>query len=374
MVDEFHSVRHTVLVLGGYGFFGERISAALSRNPRIRLLIAGRRIDKCVAAVAALGLPRSDAVALDATDPQLVDQLTALGVQTMVHTAGPFQRQGYEVARAAIQAGCNYIDLADGRHFVSGIETLDREARTHAVTVISGASSVPALSSAVVKHLRPQFARVDAIRVGIASGARAPGLATVRGVFGYCGKPIRRLENGTWVTTYGWLDLHRHRFPPPLGSRWMGSCDVPDLELFPRHYDSVHTVAFHAGFASDVGHLVVWSLAALTKAKIIRDVTAFAPLLNRISCWIEPIVSDKGGMFVTLDGIGHDGSALQKTWSLLAARNHGPYIPCGGAIALVNKLVAGNPLQKGAMPCVELLTVKEYLEPLRELEVSEVSE
>jgi len=40
----------TVLVLGGYGFFGARISRALAGDARIRLLIGGR--DKARAALA----------------------------------------------------------------------------------------------------------------------------------------------------------------------------------------------------------------------------------------------------------------------------------------------------------------------------------
>src|SRR5205085_7181845 len=134
--------------------------------------------------------------------------------------------------------------------------------------------------SAVIDQYAPQFTRLDSIRIGIASGARAPGIATVKGVFGYCGKPIRRWENGAWTTTYGWLDLQRHRFPHPVGTRFLGSCDVPDLEIFPKRYPSAKTVTFHAGFASNVGHLAVCSLAALTKAHVLTSVAPFAAPLN----------------------------------------------------------------------------------------------
>src|SRR5262249_27074313 len=151
----------------------------------------------------------------------------------------------------------------------AGIGGLSPLASAAGVTVISGASSVPGLSSAVVERYLPEFRCLDAIRIGISSGARAPGLATVRGVFSYGGKPIRALKDGVWVDAYGWLNLKRHRFPPPLGKRWLGSCDVPDLELFPKRYPSVQTVSFQAGFASDLGHLVVWSLACLVKGGVL---------------------------------------------------------------------------------------------------------
>ena len=40
---------HTTLVLGGYGFFGTRISRALAIPKNIRLLIAGRDLQQAQA-------------------------------------------------------------------------------------------------------------------------------------------------------------------------------------------------------------------------------------------------------------------------------------------------------------------------------------
>ena len=361
----------TVLVLGAYGFFGHRISAALASTASLGVLVGGRDLGRATAAARTMGLPVEHAVALDAHDSKLADVLRRLHVDVLIHTAGPFQGQDYSVARAAVEAGCHYIDLADGRQFVAGVGALSALASAAGVTVISGASSVPALSAAVIDRYLPRFGRLEAIRIGISSGARAPGLATVRGVFSYGGKRIRSWQDGAWVDAYGWLNLTRHRFPPPLGSRWLGSCDVPDLELFPERYPTVRTVTFQAGFASDLGHLVVWTLAGLVKAGILADMNTFASPLNRLSRWMEPIVSDKGGMFVKLEGEGKDGAPLRIDWNLIAEKNHGPHIPCGAAIALARKIGSGASLPRGAMPCVGLLTVDEFLEPLRDLSISE---
>ena len=364
---------HTVLVIGGYGFFGSRVCSTLAQSPSVRLLIVGRNRDRARHAAQMLNLSAEQGVGVDVGDPHFASRLSQMGVDTVIHTAGPFQGQDYTVARAAIEARCHYIDLADGRQFVGGIDTLDTEAKAQGVTVISGASSVPALSSAVVEKYLPEFQDLRSIAIGISSGARAPGLATVKGIFGYCGKPFCRYEGGTWVTTYGWLDLRHYRFPKPVGSRWLCSCDIPDLELFPQRYPSARTVTFHAGFASDLGHGVVWSLAGLVKAGLLRSASPFAGPLNHLSRWIEPLVSDKGGMFVKLGGIGRNGDRKSIVWHLVAAENHGPHIPCGASIALTQKLAAGQALPKGAMPCVGLLTVEEYLAPLKGLNIQEIA-
>lgn len=53
------------------------------------------------------------------------------------------------MARACIALGCHYVNLADARAFVAGIDALDADARSGNVLVVSGASSVPCLTSAV---------------------------------------------------------------------------------------------------------------------------------------------------------------------------------------------------------------------------------
>ncbi len=154
-----------------------------------------------------LGLSANHARAVDATHPQLALQLRKLGINTLIHTAGPFQDQGYDVARAAIKAGCHYVDLADGRAFVNGITTLDAEARAAGVSVVSGASSLPALTSAVVDQYRGEFSRLDAIRIGITSGAVVPGVATIRADPGLLRQAIshageRRLDRRVRLARY----------------------------------------------------------------------------------------------------------------------------------------------------------------------------
>ncbi|UGQ46714.1 saccharopine dehydrogenase family protein [Massilia endophytica] len=363
---------HTILVLGGYGFFGGRICAALHGNEDIRLLIGGRQLAKARSLCDELGLGHTHAVGIDARDPALAQRLAELQVNTVIHTAGPFQGQDYAVAKAAIAAGANYIDLADGRDFVANIGSLNAEAAARGVLVTSGASSLPALSSAVVDRYAPRFARLERIRHGIASGARSPGLATMTGIFSYCGKPFTRLHDGQWRSARGWLGLERYRFPHPVGNRLLGACDVPDLVLFPQRYPQLRSVSFQAGFASMLGHLVVWAGAQGVRFGLLRSMRSWARPLHRIARWMEPLVSDKGGMFVEMEGVGHDGAPLALHWHVLAARNHGPHIPCGAAIALARKLARGDALPRGAMPCVGLLSVEEYLGALKGLDVREV--
>ena len=363
---------HIILVLGGYGFFGSRICQAIATDPNIHLIIGGRDARKAQEQAKKLNLNSLQGLGIDAQNPDLHNLLMQLKVNTVIHTAGPFQGQNYAVAKAAIRAGANYIDLADGRDFVAGICQLDDDARQKGVLVTSGASSLPALSAAVVDRYKTKFSSIKSIRHGIGSGARAPGVATMRGVIGYCGKPFLRLEQGHWRTVYGWLDIMRYKFPSPVGNRLLGSCDVPDLVLFPERYKGVETVTFHAGFASTTGHLVVWMASRMVRLGLLSNLSPFVSPLSKISRWMERFVSDKGGMYVSLNGVDANQQPLQITWHLIAAQNHGPFIPCGASIALAMKLAKGTELPHGAMPCMGLLSVEEYLASLQGYDVREV--
>lgn len=362
-----------ILVLGGYGFFGARICTALARNPRIQLLIAGRNADKATALAYQLGLRAENARALDSADPKLAPTLRKLGVTTVIHTAGPFQEQGYGVAQAAIQAGANYLDLADGREFVCGIGRLDAAAKQANVSVVSGASSLPALSTAVIDRYLPEFSRLDAVRSGISSGGLVPGIATLRAVLGYCGQPFRVLEDGRWTVEHGWLDRIEHDFPKPVGPRPLGRCDVPDLELLPARYPGLRTASFHAGYASRTAHRATEWLAQRVRDGKLRSALPFAASMYRVARALQSIASDRGAMFVTLEGVDPDGEPLTLTWHLVARDNDGPNIPCAAAIALAHKLAAGRTLTPGAYACMGLLTVEELLEPLKGLSIRELA-
>ena len=78
-----------------------------------------------------------------------------------------------------------------GREYVCGIKTLDQAARQARVSIISGASTVPALSSAVIESAQHKFASISAMHYGIATGAKTPrGLATTKAILSYIERPI----------------------------------------------------------------------------------------------------------------------------------------------------------------------------------------
>ena len=123
----------TILILGGYGNFGKRISESLAKQPNICMLIAGRSINKanqlCEKLRAENCLAELKSVTLDIFSEDFPQQLKTLNPFLVIHTSGPFQGQDYRVPQACIDAGAHYIDLADDRRFVCDIAKLNEQAK-----------------------------------------------------------------------------------------------------------------------------------------------------------------------------------------------------------------------------------------------------
>ena len=343
------------VVIGGYGNFGARICRALSTDPDIQVLAAGRTPDPA-------RLHRQiQAVRLDLNSSDFAADLKMLSPALVIHCAGPYQGQDYRVAKAAAAVGAHYLDLADGRAFVEGFsEEICSLARDSGLLMISGTSTVPALSSAVVDELITRFRQIEEIKMYIAPGQRAPrGVATIAGVLSYAGKPLKWMRDGQWRDAWGWQELVRVDFAG-LGVRWAAACDIPDLALFPVRYSGVRTVEFRAALELGIQHLALWSVAALRRSGIPLPIEHAAPLLNRVASLLDYFGSERGGMLVSLAGISSDGSKIHVDWHLTADANHGPEIPCMAAILLARKLARGQIAARGAFACMGFLKLAEF--------------
>src|SRR6266536_3319865 len=103
-------------------------------------------------------------------------QLRENAPHLIVDVSGPFQSYGedrYSLVKAAIAAGIDYIDLADGSEFVKGIGRVDREAKARGIFVLSGVSTFPVLTAAVVKELAKDMTNIEAVTGGIAPSPAA---------------------------------------------------------------------------------------------------------------------------------------------------------------------------------------------------------
>ena len=357
-----------ILVVGGTGHFGRRICRRLAGLAGTELVVTSRDPFRAGMLVDELAAAHPDAritaMALDQDSADFEAVLRAAEPFVVIHTAGPYQGSDYRVAHACIEARCHYVDLADGRDFVAGFGALDAQARQAGVLLVTGASTLPGLSSAVVREFQATFERIDSIEESIAPAQQTPrGPGTVAAVLSYCGRPFTALEGGRWRTKFGWQDLRRQHYPA-LGRRLSAACDVPDVDLLPRLVPGVHTVSFHAALEAAWEHRVLWLMAWLTRLNVVRDWSRHARPFTAVGRWLSRTGSDRGGMALLLTGTGADGGPRVLDWQLTALDNQGPEIPCTPAILIARKLLRDEIADRGARACVGFFSLSEFFAEL----------
>ncbi len=352
-----------VLLVGATGVFGQRLATQLVQEPNIKVILAARNHQRLNALNQTFG-NLCEIQKLN-RDQAKSDHLKKLQCDVVIDAAGPFQQSQTELIKASIAAGCHYIDLADGREFVANIKTFHQTALEQQVAVISGASSTPALSHAVIDNLTRDWRKIDAIKVAISPGNRAPrGLSVVKAILSYAGKPVRVFHRGQWTNVPGWGLTHLEKFPG-LGGRLLSVCETPDQDLLVTRYQPTDSAEFYAGLELKFLHLSLAGLAWLVRLKTMRSLTPLAkPLLWLAKCFL-PLGSDKGGMLVQVDGIDQQGNTIKSQWSLLAEAGNGPYVPTFAAMALVRKLRDRNLIVYGATACTGLLSLDDFNDRFR---------
>jgi hypothetical protein len=342
------------VVLGGTGNFGARICRALAGEADLEVRAAGRGTGA--------------QLRIDAEAPSFASRLKAATPDIVIHCAGPFQGQDYRVALSALEAGAHYLDLADGRDFVGRFrQAVHERAVVSRRVALSGASTLPALSSAVVDYLASRFSRVHEVQLAIAPGQRAPrGAATMAAVLGYCGRPFKWLSDGEWRDAWGWQELRRLRFAG-AGERWAAACDVPDLELFPARYPGMRTMQFRAALELPAQHFALWLAAALRRSGIPLPLERCSAALDRVASGLARFAGDKGGMLVRLVGEKCDGARACIEWHLTVSAVRGPEIPCLAAILLARRLATGRLAEPGAFACMGFLRLADFEPEFRRL-------
>lgn len=358
-----------ILLIGATGVFGSRLAERTAMEKGIALTLAARDKAKLGALAERLG-----GLATRTLDRETLTAADLADCDVVVDAAGPFQASAPTVIEAAIAARVPYIDLADGRDFVAAIGAHDAVAKAAGISVTCGASSIPALSHAVLDDLTTGWTGIDRIAIGIFPGNRAPrGLAVVRAILSYVGHPVRVWRGGGWTTVPGWGMTHRWAVPG-VGRRWASVCDTPEQDLLVARYRPAQSAEFFAGLELGLLHLGLALLSLPVRRGWVRSLRPAARPLLAIAKLLLPFGSDIGAMDVLVDGHDADGKAVGARWTLRADGNRGPHVPTLAALAMVRRLRDGRAPEPGARACAGILSLAEFADDFAALGITTVVE
>lgn len=356
-----------ILVLGGYGVFGGRLATLLSDVAESELVICGRDLTRAEAFCAEwTGSARVRPLALDRAD--ISEGISAERPDLIVDASGPFQDYGedrYRVISACIDAGVDYLDFADAADFVFGVPQFDEQAKAAGVFVLSGVSSFPVLTAAVLREMAAAMTIVS-VEGGIAPSPYAGiGLNVMRAVVGYAGAPVKLRRQGEQAFGVGLAESRRFTVAVPgrlpLRNIRFSLVDVPDLQVIPPEFPTIDDIWMGAGPVPEILHRILNLLAGARARFGLPSLAGFSRLfyavLNRMR-----FGEHRGGMFVRARGVA-DGQTVERSWHLLAEGDDGPFIPSMAIEAIVRKLLIGDRPAPGARSGVSALELADY-EPL----------
>lgn len=349
-----------VLVLGGYGVFGGRLAQLLADEPRLTLLIAGRDGAKAQAFCAGFR-GRAQVLPVVADRAGIAEAIAAHAPDLIVDASGPFQAYAgdpWAVPRAAIAAGLPYLDFADGAEFVAGIAALDGAARAAGVFALSGVSSFPVLTHAVLAEMA-QGMTPRRVTAGIAPSPYAGvGMNVLRAVLGYAGSEVALIRDGRAAHGIGLADnlIATVAVPGevPLQPLRFSLVEVPDLLAIPAAMPGIETLWVGAAPQPALLHRALNLLARARHRLRLPALSPLAPLAH----WmlnLHPTGEHRGGMFVLAEGVG-----TTRSWHLLAEGDDGPLIPSMAIEILIRRWLAGNTPEPGARAAIGALSLADY--------------
>ena len=362
-----------IIVLGATGLFGGHLARALIASGNYEVYCAGRSANKLENFCAQHG---GNALRFNRDD---MDQVEAVLKEVIpfavVDCAGPFQLYGddpYKFAQLVVSAGAHYLDIADAPEFVEGISALDAQARNKNVVALSGASTTPALSSAVCDALKHAIHKLHSIETTILPGNKTDrGLSVMRAILSQVGQPFQTRRDGEMQRRHGWDEtciksLHVDGTAPVM-NRLAALVHTPDITFFPRRYGA-HTVIARAGLEIRLFHRALQIIRWLPRLNVLKSLEFLSPLLLTMAGWFKHIGSNSGGMTVEIQGQNSEGNFEQLKWDLIAPDGHGPKIPTQPVVVALAKLVRDE-IVSGARPCVGVIGLSELENSMKEFGV-----
>jgi hypothetical protein len=248
-----------IVVIGGLGFFGDLAMQRLRADGH-QPLSAARR-------------PGAD-LRIDAEDPVSLRAALRPG-DVVLDTVGPFQDRTLALLEAALEIGCDLVDIADSRGYVAQVYSREAAITASGRRVLTACSSISAISAAMTRRsgIKDPL-RVTGFLTPATHYAANPGSggSLMRSV----GQPVGVLRDGRQVTRTGWRNSRPFRMPPPIGAIRGHLYETADPLTLPRVWPSLQNVDFYVD-SRVPGLNAAFSLAARSRLVWLLFMTFLRP-------------------------------------------------------------------------------------------------
>lgn len=253
-----------IFILGGSGNTGRKIARLLLDYSNVQLVLGARNEEKLQRTMDELNeSTRVSHISIDASNqPSLVSAFTTVD---MVVSAGSTAQYTKNVAKACMEAGCDYLDVHYSTSKVRLLKSLRTDIEKSEKCFISEAGFHPGLPSALVRYANTQF---DELETAITAGAisadwsdvtmtEATKIEFIKELNDY---EMRFLKNGKWEIPGFWSmkDFPAIDFGNPVGKKMCVPMFFEELRNLPQMIPSLkHTGFYIAGFGWFADYVVM---------------------------------------------------------------------------------------------------------------------
>jgi saccharopine dehydrogenase (NAD+, L-lysine-forming) len=279
-----------------------------------------------------------------------------------VNCAGPNYKYEAAVARAAIKAGVDLVDINDDYEATYEMFKLDKEAKKAGITIILGLGASPGVNNVLVRAAANRLDEVEEIHTAwVMSGSDPGGLALSYHLLRSLSGKAQTLQNGKWIEVDSFKDgRERIEFPEPVGPLDVYHIGHPEPITLAKTFPNARYVDDKATFIPNkvndwivsLGEMVRTAPGPIQVNGNSIDAMDFAASYFHQKCKSMINVEKKGALRVTVKGKKR-GKDRTVNFSSAGRISMGTGIPASiGAIMLVQ----GKIDQKGVVPpeaCIE---------------------
>lgn len=233
------------IVIGGTGGMGQGVARDLIKQEKIvKVTLGDINVDPARVQEKLRASQKVSLAKIDVNDHQgLVKAIREHDV--VVNTAGPFYKTAIAVAKAAVEAKVNYIDICDDYEAVPILFSspeIDEAAKKAGITVLTGMGSDPGTNNVLVKWYANQLDKVDEIHLfWVVSIAELAGAAWDHSLHMVTGN-IPQFLDGRLQYVEGGTGEETAQFLEPLGTCVVRYVGHPQPITIPRYIKGVKKV------------------------------------------------------------------------------------------------------------------------------------
>lgn len=341
----------TIFILGGYGNTGRLIARLFLAQSAVRIVIAGRNIQSAAQFQRQLqqdySADRIASVCVDAADESGLAQALA-GVDLLVVASSTTDHVA-TIARAALRAGCDYLDINLGNDKLRQLGEMENEIKAAGRCFVTEGGFHPGLPAAMIRTARQYMDSVERAIVSSVIGIDWAKLTFSPATMTEFVQELMDYQSLEWVDGH-WQKMRWNQkvrkvdFGSDYGIRSVYPMWLPELEPLPQSIPSLREAGFYVGgFNPLVDYLlmpIAWIMLKIAPKRL-------SSAAARLFLWgLQRYSKPPFGTVLLLQAAGK--KAGEPVWFQLRLEHvDGYFLTAAGAVAAALQVLNGTGRKPG---------------------------